>query len=130
MIYPNSKPTDPETKYLDPAAKADIEAMMDGDPELIIDLIDTMMETTPDLMDQLVEGIEAADDIQVRSAAHALKSSAAQFGAQAFSELCLELEEMGRAQQAHRAKDKLPTLQAAYEGMKAALSQWKTDLSA
>jgi len=129
MIYPNSKPTDSEMMYLDPAAKADIEAMMDGDPELIIDLIDTMMETTPDLMDQLVDGIQAADDAQVRSAAHALKSSAAQFGAKAFSGICLELEEMGRSQQANQAKAKLSTLQAAYQGMKAALCQWKTDLS-
>lgn len=116
--------------YLDPAAKADIEAMMDGDPELMIDLIDTMMETTPELMDQLVAGIKATDHTQVRSAAHALKSSAAQFGAKTFSGICLELEEMGRTQQADQAKAKLSTLDAAYEGMKAALNQWKTDLSA
>jgi len=113
---------------LDASAKADIVEMMDGDPELIIDLIDTMVETTPELMEQLVSGIQTADNTQVRSTAHALKSSAAQFGAKDFSNLCRELEDLGRNQEAAQAKANLPALQQAYEGMKAALDQWKLEL--
>ena len=74
--------------YLDAEALDMIIDLMDGDTEMIIDLVDTLLESAPEDMTRLEEGLEALDAHEVREAAHALKSANAQLGALQFSELC------------------------------------------
>jgi HPt (histidine-containing phosphotransfer) domain-containing protein len=129
MMQANSGPIGSSTTPLDANIKAEVVDMMDGDQELIIDLIDTMMESTSELMNNLTEGIREANALRIRDAAHALKSSSAQLGALPFSEVCRDLEQMGKNNQLAEAKTHLVRLMNAYQQMSAALLEWKTACS-
>ncbi|MEZ5966627.1 MAG: Hpt domain-containing protein [Planctomycetota bacterium] len=53
----------------------------DGDPELLIDLIEMFLADGPTKMNSILRGIEAQDWEQVERAAHALKGSSGNLGA-------------------------------------------------
>lgn len=115
-------------EYLDPAVTAEIEDMMDGDKELIADLIDTMLDTAPELMNELSSGIRGKNAIQVREAAHALKAASGQLGANLFAEICKELEALAKTGDVSNAKGYLSTLPQEYDKLQSALSAWKQSL--
>lgn len=71
----------------------------DGGPDLLGELIDIYLDDTPPRLAQLVEASKAGDATGVRESAHALKSACAQLGAMYLSEICRQLEAMGRADQ-------------------------------
>lgn len=75
----------------------EFEAMMGEDgPEAIIELVTLFLDDSPQLIDQIEQGISQQNADLVRRAAHTLKSSAANLGAKALAEYCLELETRGR----------------------------------
>jgi HPt (histidine-containing phosphotransfer) domain-containing protein len=53
----------------------------DGDPELLVDLIQMYLADVPIKLDAIVRGIEAKDWERVERAAHSLKGSAGSLGA-------------------------------------------------
>lgn len=114
--------------YLNSDTVEEVTSMMDGDAELIIDLIDTLMETAPELMEQLQNGLAQGDAVAVREAAHALKSSTAQMGAFAFSDLCKEMEEKGKNQDLAAARILLADMKADYTRTMEAMAAWKASL--
>lgn len=71
----------------------------DGGPDLLGELIDIYLDDTPPRLTQLVEASKSGDALGVRESAHALKSACAQLGAMYLSEICRQLEAMGRAEQ-------------------------------
>jgi HPt (histidine-containing phosphotransfer) domain-containing protein len=71
----------------------------DGGPDLLGELIDIFLDDTPPRLKQLNEAAQASDASGVRESAHALKSACAQLGALYLSEICKQLEAMGRAGQ-------------------------------
>ena len=66
-------------------------------PDLLDQVIRIYLETTPELLETLRSGLAAGHVDAVRTAAHTLKSSSANLGAGALSELCKRLETAARS---------------------------------
>jgi CheY-like chemotaxis protein len=66
------------------------------DPKFLIEIIDTYLEDAPMRLAAMRAGLAAADDQAVWKAAHALKGGSHYVGAARISQLCNNLEEMGR----------------------------------
>lgn len=85
-----------------PALDADaIQALLaladDDDPDFFSDLVDQFIDDAQASLDTLRMAIAAHDATTMEQRAHSLKASSANVGALAMSELCLALQEMGRA---------------------------------
>ena len=94
--------------------------LMDGDSEMIVDLVDTLIETTPELLDDLKSGVGSRDSQKIRDSAHALKSSNAQLGAESFAKLCEEMESKGREDSTEGLDQLLDMILAEFEKVRAA----------
>ncbi|MDX2246399.1 MAG: Hpt domain-containing protein [Bacteroidia bacterium] len=115
--------------YLDDMARASIEELMDGDPELISDLVNTLIASSPDLLKEIEVGIKTGNATQIREAAHALKSSNAQLGALSFSELCAEMEKRGRSGEISDIETLYEKIMEEFERVASALESWKEHLT-
>jgi DNA-binding response OmpR family regulator/voltage-gated potassium channel Kch len=69
---------------------------VDGDPQLMADVISTMLEETPQIMNRMQDAIARVDANAVQREAHTLKSSAILVGATAAVAAAEELESAGR----------------------------------
>lgn len=67
-----------------------------GDRELLLAVVESFLEETPRLMDNLRQAAARSDAAGVTQAAHTLKSSVNYFGMKTAFELALRLEEIGR----------------------------------
>jgi len=67
-----------------------------GDRELLLAVVESFLEETPRLMDNLRQAAARSDAAGVTQAAHTLKSSVNYFGMKTALELALRLEEIGR----------------------------------
>ncbi|MEZ4825707.1 MAG: Hpt domain-containing protein [Bacteroidia bacterium] len=115
--------------YLDASARSVIEELMDGDAEMIIDLVDALILSSPDLLRDMEKGIHEGDGRQVREAAHALKSSNAQLGALALSSLCAEMEKKGREGDITGAEELYTKIMEEFDRVESALGSWKSHLT-
>jgi signal transduction histidine kinase/DNA-binding response OmpR family regulator len=68
----------------------------EGEPSLIDKIIVIYLQTTPNLLQELRQALDASDADRMRKAAHSLKSSSANVGAMKLSELCKEVEILGK----------------------------------
>lgn len=71
-------------------------AQADGEPDLIVDLIDLYLEDTPRRLAAMSALLAQRDALSLRRAAHGLKGSCATLGAARTARLCEAVEEMSR----------------------------------
>lgn len=95
--------------------------MVDGDPQLLAELIDTFLEDAPQLLADMGRAVDAGDPAALGLKAHSLKSNSANFGATVLSDLCRELEGLARAGALSGAGEKVAQAEAEYERVQAAL---------
>lgn len=114
--------------YLDEETRIGLLELMEGDNEMMIDLIDTSLETSPDLLENLSQATETGDGTAIKEAAHSLKSSNAQMGALRFATLCQEMENYGKSNEIEKARTHLPVLVNEYKLVSAALRAWRESL--
>jgi len=81
-----------------------------GDRELLREVIDAYLSESPDLLDQVEQAIAREDPVGVRRAAHTLKGTLRYFGATRGFDLALNLETMGRELDLSAAEDCLADL--------------------
>jgi PAS domain S-box-containing protein len=86
------------------------------------ELLDAFLEDAPTQIAALRGAIERGDAEETRRAAHTLKSNAATFGAQSLSELCRELETLGRRGDLGAAPGLLERAENEWEGVREALA--------
>jgi two-component system sensor histidine kinase/response regulator len=67
--------------------------------------VNTFLASSQKLLSAIRDSVEADDPKALVSAAHTLKSSSAQVGAQALSNLCKELEALGRGGSCEGARE-------------------------
>ncbi len=115
--------------YLDSESLETLIDLMDGDEEILLDLIETSLESNADLLAALIESVENQDANGVREAAHSLKSSNGQVGATAFADLCLSMEMMGKDGDVSSAPDLLEQVKFEADKVEKALNSWKEELS-
>jgi HPt (histidine-containing phosphotransfer) domain-containing protein len=78
---------------LDPRALANIEALQrEGAPDIVAKIARIFLDSSPKLVEGLTGAVSGSDPGKVVSTAHSLKSSSANLGAIAFSDLCREFE--------------------------------------
>lgn len=70
--------------------------LMDGDADLVVEVIDLFLEDAPQRIAGIVAAIDAGEPDSLMRAAHSLKGSSANVGAKALTGLCANLEQRGR----------------------------------
>jgi HPt (histidine-containing phosphotransfer) domain-containing protein len=68
------------------------EIQAEGEPDLVVELIDLYLEDAPRKLALMLEAAAGADEESLRRAAHSLKGSSASLGAFGAASLCAELE--------------------------------------
>jgi CheY-like chemotaxis protein/HPt (histidine-containing phosphotransfer) domain-containing protein len=112
----------PDPAVLDSSALEDLLAMLGGEFEYLVELIDSFLEDAPQLLAELEQSVESGDAAAVRRVAHSLKSNGADFGAATFSNLCKELEMIGKAGTIDGAGELTAQIVAEYGKVEAALA--------
>ncbi len=74
----------------------------DGDPELLLDLIQMFLEDGPSKVNAVTEGLVAGDFDKMERAAHSLKGSSGNLGARLLQDTC---EQMLVATRHHRLEE-------------------------
>ncbi len=95
--------------------------MLGGEFIYLAELIDSFLEDAPQLLAELEQSIADQDPAGVRRVAHSLKSNGADFGASTFSNLCKELEMMGKEERLDGAASLSAKIVAEYGNLEAAL---------
>lgn len=67
-------------------------AQCEGEPDLIVELIDLYLANVPQQLSAMKDFVSKADKASLKRAAHNLKGSSANMGAQSVAAICLELE--------------------------------------
>ncbi len=93
----------------------------DGDPELLMDLIQMFLEDGPAKVAAVTSGLAAGDFDQAERAAHSLKGSSGNLGARLLQEVCEELQQSTRQHQLEVSQRLAPQLQAKFAEAEVAL---------
>jgi HPt (histidine-containing phosphotransfer) domain-containing protein len=94
---------------MDPLDRNHLLDALDGDRDLVADVVRTFLETTPELVAATRQAVRLADSDGVRRSAHQLKGSLANVGAGPASRAAANLEAAGRS----GAAESLPRARAA-----------------
>ena len=94
---------------------------MDGDRELLADIVGLFLEDSPNLISQIQEAIANQDRKLLERSAHTLKGSAANFAAEAARQAAFELEQIGREGNLADAEDAFDKLKQEMERLQPAL---------
>ena len=83
---------------------------VEGDVELLIEMVDLFLEEYPRMLAEVEHAIAASNAQALQHAAHALKGSVSNFAAYGATEASLALEKMGRQQDLTHAATTLAML--------------------
>jgi two-component system sensor histidine kinase/response regulator len=92
--------------------RADLMERLDGDLELISELVQIFLEDAPQLVEELGTAIARGDATQVNRSAHSLKGSASNFSAGPVVASASRLEQIGKLGDLSLAEAEFETLEA------------------
>jgi HPt (histidine-containing phosphotransfer) domain-containing protein len=113
------------TEFLDRGVLAELSESVGA--EFVVELIDTFVEESPGLFEELHQALSRSDADLFRRAAHSLKTNAMTFGAIHLAELARELESRAREKNLP-ADGGLDALNDAYQVATNELSDYKKAL--
>jgi PAS domain S-box-containing protein len=116
------------TTAIEPVAREKVRALGEGDTSFLLELIDTYLHDTPQLMADIRQGTHLGNADVLRRAAHTLKSNSAEFGAVILAGLCMELEQIGKQGVTAEAIGRLDQLEAEYLRVRGALDRMRNEL--
>lgn len=96
---------------------------LDGDQELLAELVELFLADCPPLVEEIRAAIDAADAQQLMRAARTLKGSVSNFCTSAATEAAQRLETLGRAGELAGAGEGLTRLEQIMERLSAELAQ-------
>ena len=99
-----------------------------GRDELVVEIIDLFLETTPQRLEQMREARLKGDAKELFSLAHSLKGAAVQLGAWEMADLCHKIQTLGRAGSMADTGDALYRLEAEFQGAARMLEEEKDRL--
>ena len=94
--------------------------------EFLNELMDTFLEDSPKLIEEMWSALKVNNVDSFRRAAHSLKSNAATFGANELFALAKELEMLGKENKLTETGDRLKALQESYESVREELSELRS----
>ena len=106
---------------LDPAALNNLLSLLGGEFSYLVELVDSFLEDAPLLLAELNQYVANKDPEGIRRIAHSLKSNGVDLGAIAFSEMCKDLEMIGKSGSLDGSVDLLARINAEYVKVEAAL---------
>jgi HPt (histidine-containing phosphotransfer) domain-containing protein len=109
----------------DPMGILNLAAALDrvgGDSELLEEVAKLFLDTAPELLSQVREAVADRNAPSLERAAHTLKGSVGNFGAEAASEAAHRLEKMGRAGDLTGAEEALAALEREMDRLQPALA--------
>ncbi|MDQ4028550.1 MAG: Hpt domain-containing protein, partial [Actinomycetota bacterium] len=124
---PSGVPSVDEGAAIDRATLDELVVSLGGG-DVVARLISMFLSDAPKLLESLGRALAEGDGQEVRRAAHTLKSSSATFGATALSQLCGQLEAMGKADAIEEASELLRGAETHYEQVRDALETCATEL--
>lgn len=95
----------------------------DGDPELLLDLIQMFLEDGPAKVQAVTEGLMAGDFEKMERAAHSLKGSSGNLGARLLQETCDRVQIASRTHKIEPLRDLAAELVANYAKADTALRE-------
>lgn len=95
----------------------------DGDPELLVDLIQMFLEDGPSKVEAVSQGLALGDFEKAERAAHSLKGSSGNLGAKIVQEICEQLQLATRAHELEKSRKLAPMLEQNYAAAEEALKQ-------
>lgn len=110
-----------DAPVLDPSALMTLSDMVGGDPAFVAEMIDTFLDETPSLLATMRASLAAGNAVELRRAAHSLKSNSATFGATTLADLCHRLEDLGKAASFDGADVLVERVDAEYQQVEPAL---------
>lgn len=93
-----------------------------GDVELLEEVAQVFLDNAPDQVAQIRKAAEAGDGVALERAAHALKGSVGNFGAEAAFQAALRLEKMGRSGDLTGVQEACAALEAEMKRLRPALA--------
>lgn len=93
----------------------------DGDPELVVDLIQMFLEDGPSKVAAVTEGLAAGDFDKAERAAHSLKGSSGNLGARLLQNACEEMQLATRYHKLEESRRLSPMLSQRFVEAEAAL---------
>ena len=106
---------------VDPHAIAALRELNPGDDSFLRDLIQIFLEDAPLRIAEIEEALTRGDSRKLTIAAHSLKGSSANFGAEEFRARCEEIELSGRKGELAAVPARLPVLRQEYARVAAEL---------
>ncbi len=100
-----------------------IELCDDGDPELLLDLVEMFLEDAPNRVRSILEAARSADLEEVERAAHSLKGSAGNLGAKQLQDVAELLQVAGRKADAASIDRLLEPLETCFRDADVALRE-------
>jgi CheY-like chemotaxis protein/HPt (histidine-containing phosphotransfer) domain-containing protein len=98
VLPASPQPADAASPMLDQDIVAGLKGLRDpGQPDPLAELLDLFAADAPAQLERIRLAVAVRDPDALHSAAHALKGSCANLGAQRLADLCLLLEEKGKA---------------------------------
>lgn len=114
----------PDTQILDPDAIESLRALSpDTDASFLRELIEIYLQDTPERMVELEAALAKGDAHAMMRAAHTIKGSSSNFGANKLAQIALEIEQHGKAGNCSPATSILPGLKTEYALVAQALKQ-------
>jgi HPt (histidine-containing phosphotransfer) domain-containing protein len=104
----------------------ELRALQDGSPGFLAELIDLFLKEADVLVTKLRDSLAARDARLFERAAHTLKGSCGNLGAQAMSRICAELQTLGHEADWTRAAELMPGLEAEFGTVKIELETEKS----
>lgn len=89
-----------------------------GEPDPLIEFIDMFFADTPQVLQRLRQGLDAQNPNAVREAAHSLKGSSSNLGAEKLSHLCRDLESQSKSGVLTSAAELLAQIESEYAVVK------------
>lgn len=105
----------------------DLIELLDGDPELIVVIVDSFLDDCPDYMEAIREAVKDRDAETLKRAAHGLKGATGSLRARSACETVSALEEMGRSGDFAEAESTLEMLEREIESLKEELIALRTE---
>ncbi len=93
------------------------------------DLLEAYLSDGPKRLDQMRSAFQDLDFETLASAAHALKGSSSNMGAQELSEVCAEIEKLARSNSTDGLEEKVEEVMLAYQGVETILEQEMASVS-
>ena len=109
----------------------DINAALDrveGDHELLLELIELFFEQSPTLMREIEDAISSGDNTALSNSAHSLKGSAGNFAAQAAYDASFAIENLARDENLDTVQEKFAALEREVLTLTSALAAYRQDM--